>query len=89
MDHKKFNLDLSCKKEFKPLLKYNHNQISLTPNYTGQQYKQILFNNIFIKVDIESNSFIMTISSVTVKYCTYCIVNIVQNERGETKLIFY
>lgn len=81
-DHKQLNSNLSISS--KPLLKYNHNIGPLTPNFTGQQFKQIFFNNIIIKVDVESDRFIMAYSKVIVK----CI-NIVQNEHGEIAFIGY
>lgn len=81
-DHKQLNSNLSISS--KPLLKYNHNKGPLKPNFNGQQFKRIFFNNIVIKVDIESDRFIMTNSKVIVK-----CVNIVQNERGEIAFIGY
>ncbi|KAF0751214.1 Uncharacterized protein FWK35_00016045 [Aphis craccivora] len=74
------NLSLSTKSS----LKCSHNQGPLASNCTGQQYKRLLFNNIFIKVDIRADSFIMTNSKLIVK-----CVNIIQNSLGEIKLIGY
>lgn len=72
LDYKQNHLNMSLLN--KPLLKHSHNQGPLTPTCSGQQFKRLLFNDVFIKVDIEADSFIMTNSKLIVK-----CVNIVQN----------